>query len=208
VHVDLHGSSISWRFSWLWLKWFLSALILMVFQDVLTKSIEVVLKHWHFVYYMMESAIHPKRVRDPVQERDAFCSGLQVVVVQQESLVERIVPPHTLVDGECWRWSFCHHLSSIPGSCQCCGGLAVEDLTACASVAMNSAAAFGVAAAIADQGLRARNRLNQADEDESVHLGPLNAIVHGTPTQSERWLERFNGEWRGDVTRIFAEAAI
>jgi glutamate--cysteine ligase len=62
--------------------------------------------------------------------------------------------------------------------------------------------------AIADQGLRARNRLNQADEDESVHLGPLNAIVHGTPTQSERWLERFNGEWRGDVTRIFAEAAI
>ena len=122
----------------------------MVFQDVLTKSSEVVLKHWRVVYYMRESAIHPKRVRDPVQEREAFCSGLQVVVVQQESLVERIVLPHTLVDGECWRWSFCHHLSSTPGSCQCCGGFAVEDLTACASVAMNSAAAFGVAAATAE----------------------------------------------------------
>ena len=149
MHVDLHGSSISWRFSWLWLKWFLSALILMVFQDVLTKSIEVVLKHWRVVYYMMESAIHPKRVRDPVQEREAFCSGLQVVVVQQESLVERIVLPHTLVDGECWRWSFCHNLSSIPGSCQCCGGLAVEDLTACASASMNSAALFELVVAIA-----------------------------------------------------------
>ena len=122
----------------------------MVFQDVLTKSSEVVLKHWRVVYYIRESAIHPKRVRDPVQEREAFCSGLQVVVVQQESLVERIVLPHTLVDGECWRWSFCHNLSSIPGSCQCCGGLAVEDLTACASASMNSAAVFELVVAIAE----------------------------------------------------------
>lgn len=62
--------------------------------------------------------------------------------------------------------------------------------------------------AIAESGLRARARLDSAGRDESVHLAPLHALVHGGPTQAEHWIARFNGEWRGDVTRIFGEAAI
>ncbi len=61
---------------------------------------------------------------------------------------------------------------------------------------------------IATQGLRARNMRDTLGRDESVYLTPLHEIVNGGPTQSEYWLERFNGEWRGDVTRIFGEAAI
>ena len=61
---------------------------------------------------------------------------------------------------------------------------------------------------IAEQGLKARNLRDINGRDETIHLTPLHELVHGKPTQAEHWLERFNGEWRGDVTRIFAEAAI
>jgi glutamate--cysteine ligase len=62
--------------------------------------------------------------------------------------------------------------------------------------------------AIADQGLKARARLNAAGDDERVHLAPLHGIINGADTQAEHWLKRFHGEWRGDVTQIFTEAAI
>jgi glutamate--cysteine ligase len=62
--------------------------------------------------------------------------------------------------------------------------------------------------AIANDGLRARNRRDAAGRDESIHLAPLEAIVAGGPTQAEHWLERFHGPWNGDVTRIFAESEI
>ncbi len=62
--------------------------------------------------------------------------------------------------------------------------------------------------AIAEQGLRARARLDAQGRDETIHLAPLRDMVAGGPTQAERWLERFNGEWAGDVTQIFTEAAI
>ena len=61
---------------------------------------------------------------------------------------------------------------------------------------------------LATQGLRARGIRNAAGEDESVLLAPLHDIIHGAPTQAEHWLQRFNGEWQGHVTRIFGEAAI
>jgi glutamate--cysteine ligase len=61
---------------------------------------------------------------------------------------------------------------------------------------------------IAADGLRARRRLNAAGEDEQAYLDPLRAIVAGAPTQAEYWLERYNGPWRGEVGRIFQEAAI
>jgi len=61
---------------------------------------------------------------------------------------------------------------------------------------------------IAKDGLRARARLDAQGRDETIHLAPLEAIVGGAPTQAEAWLSRFHGEWRGDVTRIFGEAAI
>jgi glutamate--cysteine ligase len=61
---------------------------------------------------------------------------------------------------------------------------------------------------IARDGLRARGRRNARGEDESIYLDPLVAIAQGAPTQAEHWLDRFHNAWSGDVTRIFAEAAI
>jgi glutamate--cysteine ligase len=62
--------------------------------------------------------------------------------------------------------------------------------------------------AIAADGLRARGRRNADGDDESVYLQPLRAIVAGAPTQAEHWLQRYHGAWQGDVTQIFAEAAV
>ena len=61
---------------------------------------------------------------------------------------------------------------------------------------------------IAEQGLRSRNVRDSLGRDESIYLTPLHELTHGKSTQAENWLERFNGEWRGDVTMIFTEAAI
>jgi glutamate--cysteine ligase len=62
--------------------------------------------------------------------------------------------------------------------------------------------------AIAQDGLGARGRLNDAGEDERAYLEPLRVIADGAPTQAEYWLEQYHGPWRGDVGRIFGEAAI
>lgn len=61
--------------------------------------------------------------------------------------------------------------------------------------------------AIATSGLQARARLNQEGQDETLYLAPLQDIAAGAPTQAEHWLARYNGDWKGDVTRIFDEAA-
>ncbi len=60
--------------------------------------------------------------------------------------------------------------------------------------------------AIAAQGLKAR--ADMAGGDESAYLDPLHAIAAGGPTQAEMWLDRYHTAWGGDVSRIFAEAAI
>ncbi|MFL5280815.1 MAG: glutamate--cysteine ligase [Rhodopila sp.] len=62
--------------------------------------------------------------------------------------------------------------------------------------------------AIAADGLRARKRMNDDGQDESVLLAPLDDIASGAPSQAEDWLSRYNGPWRGDVRPIFKEAAI
>ncbi len=59
---------------------------------------------------------------------------------------------------------------------------------------------------IADQGLRARAKQNAEGLDERLYLSPLHHIAAGAPTQAEHWLGRYNGEWQGDVTRIWGEA--
>ena len=64
------------------------------------------------------------------------------------------------------------------------------------------------ALAISRDGLRARARRNAGGQDETIHLAPLEAIAAGGPTQAERWLERYHGPWRGDVTHMLREAAI
>jgi glutamate--cysteine ligase len=63
------------------------------------------------------------------------------------------------------------------------------------------------AVAISADGLKARARRNEAGEDERVYLRPLQEIVAGGPTQAEAWLARYHGDWAGDVTKIFHEAA-
>jgi glutamate--cysteine ligase len=62
--------------------------------------------------------------------------------------------------------------------------------------------------AIADDGLAARAMRGPDGQDERRYLAPLLPIVQGAPNQAEHWLERYNGAWNGETTRIFAEAAI
>jgi glutamate--cysteine ligase len=62
--------------------------------------------------------------------------------------------------------------------------------------------------AIATDGLRARGKLDESEQDEAKYLEPLAAIVAGEPSQAEHWLARFHQAWQGDVRRIFSEGAI
>jgi glutamate--cysteine ligase len=62
--------------------------------------------------------------------------------------------------------------------------------------------------AIARDGLRARQRFNRDGRDETHHLAPLEALVEGAPTQAERWLAEFNGDWNGNIMPIYRSAAL
>lgn len=64
------------------------------------------------------------------------------------------------------------------------------------------------ATAIAQDGLRARARLDESGQNEAIYLEPLAAIAAGEPTQAEHWLARFHQAWQGNVSRIFTEGAI
>ncbi|MFD2648646.1 glutamate--cysteine ligase [Devosia albogilva] len=70
---------------------------------------------------------------------------------------------------------------------------------------------FDVAAqavGIAEAGLVRRGRRNAAGKDETIYLAPLEEVIRTSQSPAERWLERFRGEWDGDLTRIFAEAEL
>jgi len=56
--------------------------------------------------------------------------------------------------------------------------------------------------AIARDGLKARGL------GEETHLDPVDAIVATGQTQADRWLDRCESVWGGDVSRIFGEAAV
>ncbi|MDB5381058.1 MAG: glutamate--cysteine ligase [Rhodospirillales bacterium] len=56
--------------------------------------------------------------------------------------------------------------------------------------------------AISRSGLRARGL------GEEVYLDVLDEVVASGMTQADRWLARYAGEWGGDVSRIFGEAAV
>ena len=62
--------------------------------------------------------------------------------------------------------------------------------------------------AIARNGLNTRARLNSAGDNEGGFLGPLDEIVARGTTAAECLLEKFNGEWGGDITRIYAEKSL
>jgi len=64
------------------------------------------------------------------------------------------------------------------------------------------------AVAIARAGLVARARRDADGRDESCFIDPLTAIAEGGPNQAQHWLSRHQGVWRGDVGRIFMDAAV
>ena len=70
---------------------------------------------------------------------------------------------------------------------------------------------FDVAAqavGIAEAGLVRRNRLDAQGRDESIYMKPLEETVRTGKAPAERWLDKFRGEWAGDVRPAFKEAEI
>ncbi|HWH23051.1 MAG TPA: glutamate--cysteine ligase, partial [Allosphingosinicella sp.] len=59
--------------------------------------------------------------------------------------------------------------------------------------------------AIAEAGLNARGRLNAAGDSESGFLDPLREIVARGRTPAEALLDRYHGDWRGDVSHVYDE---
>ena len=56
-------------------------------------------------------------------------------------------------------------------------------------------------------GLKNRKRINAKSQDETIYLGPLEAIVSAGRTLSDDLLARYRGAWKGDIDQIFAEFA-
>jgi glutamate--cysteine ligase len=59
--------------------------------------------------------------------------------------------------------------------------------------------------AIADRGLNARSKLNASGDNESGFLDPIREVLASGRTPAERLLERYHGEWGGDVSHIYQE---
>ena len=57
------------------------------------------------------------------------------------------------------------------------------------------------------RGLKNRKRINGKSQDETIYLGPLEAIVSAGRTVSDDLLARYHGAWKGDIDQIFAEFA-
>ncbi|RJF85691.1 glutamate--cysteine ligase [Sphingomonas cavernae] len=58
---------------------------------------------------------------------------------------------------------------------------------------------------IAGAGLNARARLNSSGDNESGFLDPLREIVASGKVPAQRLLDKYHGEWGGDLSRIYAE---
>jgi glutamate--cysteine ligase len=58
---------------------------------------------------------------------------------------------------------------------------------------------------ISSAGLTARNRLNTSGDNESGFLDPLREVVAKGKSPAAQLLERYHGEWNGDVSRIYDE---
>ena len=59
--------------------------------------------------------------------------------------------------------------------------------------------------AIAHAGLSARRQVNSMGDNETAFLNPLHAIVDSGKSPAQRLLEKFNGEWAGDLSKIYGE---
>jgi glutamate--cysteine ligase len=61
--------------------------------------------------------------------------------------------------------------------------------------------------AIARSGLAARRRLGCRERDETHFLDVLDEIAQSGRTHAEELLALYNGDWRGDITRVFRDFA-
>jgi len=59
---------------------------------------------------------------------------------------------------------------------------------------------------IAGAGLAARARFNGAGDNESGFLDPLREVVRTGKVPAQILLDRFNGDWGGDISRVYEEA--
>jgi len=59
---------------------------------------------------------------------------------------------------------------------------------------------------IAGQGLNARAALDSAGDSEAGFLVPLQEIVASGKVPAQRLLDKFHGEWSGDISRIYEES--
>jgi glutamate--cysteine ligase len=60
---------------------------------------------------------------------------------------------------------------------------------------------------MAAAGLKARGHSDLVSGDESIFLGPLFEILARKQTDADRLLERYHGEWGGDVRPVFNDSA-
>jgi glutamate--cysteine ligase len=58
---------------------------------------------------------------------------------------------------------------------------------------------------ISSAGLAARNRLNTAGDNETGFLDPLREIVASGKSPAEHLLDRYHGEWQGNLSRVYGE---
>ncbi|WP_293880269.1 glutamate--cysteine ligase [Sphingomonas sp.] len=58
---------------------------------------------------------------------------------------------------------------------------------------------------IADAGLKARNRINSIGDTEQGFLDPLREIISSGKVPAQRLLDRYHGEWNGNISRIYDE---
>jgi glutamate--cysteine ligase len=56
---------------------------------------------------------------------------------------------------------------------------------------------------ISRAGLTARGHLNASGDNESIYLAPLDEIVASGKVPAQRLLDKFNGEWGGDMRRVY-----
>ncbi len=59
---------------------------------------------------------------------------------------------------------------------------------------------------ISAAGLNARARLNASGDNESGFLDPLREVVRTGKVPAQVLLDRFNGDWAGDITQVYEEA--
>jgi glutamate--cysteine ligase len=62
--------------------------------------------------------------------------------------------------------------------------------------------------AMALEGLERRAEVDASGADETKYLGFVEQVLDAKKTAAEQWLDRYNGPWGGDLSRIFDEAEI